>query len=76
MLRKPKAKRRLWVKGSCGRQSDGTAGLPPAPEIPLEFRHLRFVPRATLPIVRVRVIPDHVVCHAGTARPLLRHILG
>jgi hypothetical protein len=23
-----------WVKGSCGRQADGTAGLPPAPEIP------------------------------------------
>src|SRR5580700_6728841 len=27
--------RRKWVKGGCGRQADGTAGLPPAPEMPL-----------------------------------------
>ena len=33
-----------WVKGRRGRQADGTAGLPPAPEIPRAFRHLRFVP--------------------------------
>jgi hypothetical protein len=25
------------VKGGCGRQADGTAGLPPAPEIPVRF---------------------------------------
>jgi hypothetical protein len=24
-----------WVKGRCGRQADGTAGLPPAPEMPV-----------------------------------------
>jgi hypothetical protein len=24
-----------WVKGGCGRQADGTAALPPAPEIPV-----------------------------------------
>jgi len=23
-----------WVKGGCRRQADGTAGLPPAPEMP------------------------------------------
>ena len=32
------------VKGSYGRQADGTAGLPPASEIAGAFRHLRFVP--------------------------------
>jgi hypothetical protein len=32
------------VKGGCGRQADGTAGLTPAPEIPRAARHLRFVP--------------------------------
>jgi hypothetical protein len=36
--------RRLWVKGGCGRQADGTAGLPSAPEIARVLRHLRFVP--------------------------------
>jgi hypothetical protein len=25
----------LRVKGGCGRQANGTAGLPPAPEIPV-----------------------------------------
>src|SRR5271168_4461189 len=34
-----------WVKGGCSRQADGTAGLPPASEIPDSFRHLRFVPK-------------------------------
>jgi hypothetical protein len=34
----------VGVKGGCGRQADGTAGLPPPPEIPRAFRHLRFVP--------------------------------
>jgi hypothetical protein len=29
------ASRQLRVKGRCGRQADGTAGLPPASEIPL-----------------------------------------
>jgi hypothetical protein len=24
-----------WVMGGCGRQADGTAGTPPAPEIPV-----------------------------------------
>jgi hypothetical protein len=38
MLRKPKAKRRLWVKGSCGRQADGTAGLPSTPEYTVRSR--------------------------------------
>jgi hypothetical protein len=28
----------FWVKGGCGRQADGTAGLPPAPEIPRALR--------------------------------------
>ena len=32
------------VKGGCGRQADGTAGLPAAPEIARVLRHLRFVP--------------------------------
>jgi hypothetical protein len=32
------------TKGGCGRQADGTAGLPAAPEIPGAFRHLRFAP--------------------------------
>jgi hypothetical protein len=36
-----------WVKGRRGRQADGTAGLPPAPEIAGAFQHLRFVPKAT-----------------------------
>ena len=35
--------RPFWVKGGGGRQADGTAGLPPAPEIPGAFWHLRFV---------------------------------
>jgi hypothetical protein len=26
------------VTGGCGRQADGTAGLPPAPEIPVRSR--------------------------------------
>jgi hypothetical protein len=33
-----------WVKGRRGRQADGTAGLPSAPEIAGVLRHLRFVP--------------------------------
>ena len=37
-----------WVKGGCGRQADGTAGLPPASEMPEAFRHLRFVPTTDL----------------------------
>jgi hypothetical protein len=37
-----------WVKGGCGRQADGTAGLPPAPEIARVSRHLRFVPEPDL----------------------------
>jgi hypothetical protein len=32
------------VKGGSGRQADGTAGLPPAPEISVRSQHLRFVP--------------------------------
>jgi hypothetical protein len=31
-----------------GRQPDGTAGLLPAPEITLPFRHLRFAPQASM----------------------------
>jgi hypothetical protein len=31
------------VKGRRGRQADGTAGLPLAPEVPGAFGHLRFV---------------------------------
>jgi hypothetical protein len=37
------------VKGRRGRQADGAAGLPPAPEIVGAFRHLRFVPAAAIP---------------------------
>jgi hypothetical protein len=40
------SERPLWVKGGCGRQTDGTAGLTPAPEMPRTARHLRFVPQA------------------------------
>jgi hypothetical protein len=36
----------LRVRGGCGRQADGTAGLPPVPEIAGAFWHLRFVPTA------------------------------
>jgi Translation initiation factor IF-3, N-terminal domain len=42
------AEGRLRVKGRRGRQADGTAGLPPAPEVPRAFRHLRFVPKSEL----------------------------
>jgi hypothetical protein len=38
------SQRPLRVKGGGGRQADGTAGLPPAPEIAGAFRRLRFVP--------------------------------
>jgi hypothetical protein len=38
-----------WVKDGCGREADGMAGLPPAPEIAGAFRHLRFVPFADMP---------------------------
>ena len=34
----------LWVKGGCGWQADGTAGLPPASEMAGVLLHLRFVP--------------------------------
>jgi transposase InsO family protein len=37
-----------WVKGGCGRQAHGIAGLTPAPEIPRAARHLRFVPTPEL----------------------------
>ena len=36
----------IRVKGRRGRQADGTAGLPAAPEIARMLRHLRFVPQA------------------------------
>jgi hypothetical protein len=36
--------RRLRVKGGCGRQADGAAGLPSAPEMPCAPRQLRLVP--------------------------------
>jgi hypothetical protein len=32
------------VKGGCGRQADGAAGLPSAPEMPCAPRQLRLVP--------------------------------
>ena len=38
----------IWVKGRRGRRADGTAGLPPAPEIPGAFGHSRFVPQAAI----------------------------
>src|SRR5258707_279450 len=31
----PECRRQLRVKNGCGRQADGTAGLPPAPEMPV-----------------------------------------
>jgi hypothetical protein len=34
----------LWVTGGCRRQVGGTAGLPPAPEMPCAPRQLRLVP--------------------------------
>jgi hypothetical protein len=40
---KSRSKATIRVKGGCGRQADGTAGLPPVPEIPRAFQHLRFV---------------------------------
>jgi hypothetical protein len=42
------------VKGGCGRQADGTAGLTPAPEIPGASRHLRFVPETEVTAVGVQ----------------------
>jgi hypothetical protein len=36
------------VKGRRGRQADGTAGLPPAPEMARVLRHLRFVPQTDI----------------------------
>jgi hypothetical protein len=45
------ASRPLRVKGGCGRQADGTAGLPPAPEIPRAARHLRFVPKPDFAVI-------------------------
>jgi hypothetical protein len=38
----------IWVKGGCGRQADGPAGLTPAPGKAGAFRHLRFVPDADI----------------------------
>ena len=38
----------LWVKGGCGLQVDGTAGLPSAPEMPCAARQLSLVPQADL----------------------------
>jgi hypothetical protein len=35
----------LRVKGGCRRQAGGTAGLPPAPEMPCAPRQLRLVPQ-------------------------------
>jgi hypothetical protein len=56
---------RRWVKGGCGQQADGTAGLPPAPEMPGAFRHLRFVP-----ISEIDVSFDNIV-GAGQRPPEL-----
>ena len=40
--------RPLWVMGGCRRQADGTAGLPPAPEMLCAPRWLRLVPEAVI----------------------------
>jgi hypothetical protein len=52
------SERRLWVKGRRGRRADGTAGLPPAPEIAGAFRHLRFVPTAEV----AQMVISHISC--------------
>src|ERR1700688_3947703 len=62
-----------WVKGRRGRQADGTAGLPPAPEIAGAFRHLRFVPKPALMQGYERSLPVGLPAkHAqlSTAQPM------
>jgi hypothetical protein len=44
----PVVHRPLRVRGGCGRQADGAAGLPSAPEMPCAPRQLRLVPIADI----------------------------
>jgi len=49
------SRRPLWVKGSCGRQADGTAGLPPSPEMPVRSDTYASCHRPTCALYAMRV---------------------
>jgi hypothetical protein len=51
---------RLWVRGGCRCQVDGTAGLPSAPEMPCAPGQLRLVPKS-----EVVALFNHLVCADG-----------
>jgi hypothetical protein len=63
----------VWVKGGGGRrQVDGTAGLPPAPEMPCAPRQLSLVPRAEFSGVSKRFPGDQRVRLIQPSRASLR----
>jgi len=60
----------LRVKGGCGRQVDGTAGLPSASEMPCAPSQLRLVPRtdkALSPRCTSRSASKEAVSKAGSS---------